>query len=72
MGGTLMGNFSDYNSRFFNCCKGCTPETGRSITCHSTCEKYLKDKEERDKVLKAKRNEQLLIFDDKKAPKRQR
>lgn len=59
------------NSRFFKCCKGCTPETGRSITCHSTCEKYLKDKAEHDKVLEAKRNEQLLIFDDKKAPKRQ-
>ena len=22
-------------------CKGCTPETGRSDTCHPTCQKYL-------------------------------
>ena len=22
-------------------CKGCTAETGRSITCHSSCTKYL-------------------------------
>ena len=22
-------------------CYGCTPDTGRSPTCHSTCEKYI-------------------------------
>lgn len=27
------------------CCFGCTPETGRSTTCHSTCNKYLEEKE---------------------------
>ena len=28
-------------------CKDCTIETGRSPSCHSTCEKYLKEVEER-------------------------
>ena len=31
-------------------CKGCTTETGRSVTpnCHSTCEKFLKFRKELD------------------------
>lgn len=35
-------------------CKNCTPETGRSATCHGTCEKYLEwsrlNAKERDRV----------------------
>lgn len=37
-----------------NCCKGCTIETGRSINCHSTCEKYLEQREKRLQNQKAR------------------
>lgn len=36
-------------AKFFNCCANCTPETGRCVGCHATCEKYIKDKEDYDK-----------------------
>lgn len=37
-------------------CRYCTYETGRSSTCHGTCERYLKwDKEHKDEVAQAKR-----------------
>ena len=30
-------------------CHGCTVETGRSPTCHQTCERYLAEKAEDDR-----------------------
>ena len=30
-------------------CKGCTVETGRSPTCHSTCKRYIEWRQELDK-----------------------
>lgn len=33
-------------------CKGCTFESGRSITCHDECEKYLEWREEYQKARK--------------------
>lgn len=29
-------------------CYGCTPETGRRPGCHGTCEKYKKDKADKE------------------------
>ena len=44
-------------------CKGCVPPT-RHATCHSTCEKYIKEKEAYDKeqaeFKKIRDNENLL------------
>lgn len=31
-----------------DCCRQCTAETGRHLGCHSTCEKYIKQKSEYD------------------------
>lgn len=36
-------------------CKGCTMETGRSPTCHSTCEKYKHWRDNLDAINIAKR-----------------
>lgn len=47
-------------SRLFEECRHCTPETGRSITCHSTCEKYLKAKAEWEHI-KEEANEQRSL-----------
>lgn len=32
------------------CCNGCTPETGRHSGCHSTCEKYIKERDEYERL----------------------
>lgn len=46
-------------------CKGCTPETGRSVepNCHMTCEKYLayrkRHEEEMNLIYEAKKMEQI-------------
>ena len=39
-----MTNYLFDKRAAINCCKDCTAETGRSIGCHSTCEKYLEQK----------------------------
>lgn len=46
------------NTSTITCCKGCTPETGRSTNpnCHSYCEKYLAEKAKVDEY-NAKYNE---------------
>lgn len=43
----------------FDCCKGCTVETGRYPGCHSTCAYYIETKKSRDvevAIIKAKKN----------------
>lgn len=45
-------------------CKDCTAETGRSPSCHATCDKYLKEVEER----KAKAEEIRKIKKQLKLP----
>ncbi len=54
-----------------SCCKDCTPETGRCAcdsegrNCHSYCEKYLREKQEREEYkakLNAKREKDRIIF----------
>ncbi len=37
----------------FNCCKGCTVETGRHPGCHSTCAYYMETKKIRDAEIAA-------------------
>ncbi|MBR2491956.1 MAG: hypothetical protein IKB64_00620 [Paludibacteraceae bacterium] len=38
-------------------CKGCTTETGRSQTCHSNCERYIKWKRKLDEINAARRKQ---------------
>lgn len=49
-----MTNFLFDKNASINCCKNCTTETGRSINCHSTCEKYLEQREKRLQNQKAR------------------
>lgn len=46
-----------------NPCKGCTPETGRSATCHSTCDKYIKwqKKHKEELAMIRKKKEEMRI-----------
>lgn len=43
----------------YNCCKGCTPETGRTScnseghNCHTYCERFLRAKAENEAFMKA-------------------
>lgn len=49
-----MSNFLFDRCATINCCKDCTTETGRSIGCHSICEKYLEQRKARNEVQKSK------------------
>ena len=53
------------------CCLGCTPETGRSSTCHGTCKRYLGEKAAHEEKRKQERkNKQSTIqgyYSDRKA-----
>lgn len=50
-------------------CKGCTPETGRSVdpNCHATCEKYLNyksDKKVYDSIVQANKSKERLYIEN--------
>lgn len=53
-------------------CHGCTEETGRSLTCHGTCERYKEFtsglRKEKEKIIKLKNKEHTFYkgFSDKK------
>lgn len=49
-------------------CKGCTPETGRSPTCHPNCKKYLDWKKEHDEQVEKERLERQLGY-SRRAPR---
>lgn len=49
-----MTDFLFDKNASINCCKDCTAETGRSINCHSTCVKYLEQREKRLQNQKAR------------------
>lgn len=59
-------------------CKGCTPETGRSVSpnCHDRCEKYLEYKrlneEQKQEIRKLKHEEELFYSTHKKKKSRKR
>lgn len=40
-------------------CKNCVPPT-RHVGCHSTCEKYLKEKSENDQIREKRQKEQSI------------
>lgn len=60
------------------CCRFCTPETGRTTGCHATCQAYLKAQEkhiaEKRMISSEKRkNGQILgYFSDDKERRRRR
>lgn len=39
------------------CCNGCTEETGRTVDCHSFCQKYLEEKRIHEEQLEEKRHQ---------------
>lgn len=44
------------------CCKGCTERRAEPINCHSTCERYLKEKKEYNRVKELLKKDSVSWF----------